>query len=71
MILLIILALISSSCSTINTCPLPPRPSLPTLTRDDISCLSDEALHKMYDRDLVLIDHIKLLEKEMEKCSNE
>jgi hypothetical protein len=42
--------------------PLPDRPTVPTVSADDLQCLSDDAYESLAVRDQVRVEHIRRLE---------
>jgi len=42
--------------------PLPDRPTVPTVSADDLQCLSDEAYEALAVRDQIRVEHIRRLE---------
>lgn len=56
---------IFSGCTTTYTVaelPLPPRPELPTVSGQELSCLSDDVYRRMAKRQALLIEYTKRLE---------
>lgn len=42
--------------------PLPDRPTVPTVSGDDLECISDEAYEALAVRDQIRVEHIRRLE---------
>lgn len=67
-VLILILAGSSAACTTTKyvskpvELPLPDRPPIPTVSPEELECLTDEAYKKLADRERYIILHTRRLE---------
>ena len=64
-VLILLAAIISSSCATTATVavlPIPERPVLPSIPESELTCISDDAYRALVLRDKLWSGHVETLE---------